>query len=76
MEKWEYLTIQLERGEEKGKVVSKKSWEAGHLTKQQNEYGQQGWELVSMFCPPLDMTFGNTGGDSTVFASFKRKVIS
>ena len=74
MEKWEYLTVELEKGEKRGKITSKKAWKADHLTKQQNEYGKQGWELVSQFCPPTDMALGFTDGDNKVFATFKRKI--
>ena len=74
MEKWEYLTIHLERGEKKGKVIQTVEWEPEYMTQQLNEYGQQGWELVSQFCPPFETTFGTSGGAAKVFATFKRKV--
>ena len=75
MEKWEYLTIQLERSAKKWKVFSTNSILAEHLSDQLNEYGQQGWELVSQFCPQQEMTLGFCGA-SGIYATFKRKIIS
>ncbi len=82
MEKWEYLTIQLQPkkiptgGIFKG-VTS--SWDAGYFSEQLNLYGRQGWDLVSCFT--TDGAIKNiadwqpTGTDG-VFAAFKRKTNS
>ena len=75
MERWEYLTVQLEKSEKKLKVFSTNSILAVHLSEQLKEYGQQGWELVSQFCPQPEMTLGFSGA-SGIYATFKRKVIS
>ena len=62
MEKWEYLTVELEKGT---------FWKADHLTRQQNEYGKKGWELVSQFITLT--TSGNSVDGNRLFATFKRK---
>ena len=82
MEKWEYLTIELTQTsttelDRKGreKVVSI-DWNAQGFSEQLNLYGQQGWELVSVFTTegwgqPVSLTV--IGGiTANVFATLKR----
>ena len=69
MDRWEYLTVELWGKEEKRKAT----WDAEYFTEQQNYYGQQGWELVSIFITPISDSAGNSCMHG-VFATFKRKV--
>ena len=50
--------------------MKERHWEADSMTRQLNEYGREGWELASQFCPSFDVL----GGDSLVFATFKRRL--
>ena len=79
MEQWEYLTIELEyRHEEefedkKGRLKTKTlSWSSAGFTKQLNEYGAHGWELVGFFYKESASGSGSWGTEKT-FATFKRK---
>ncbi|MCL2212635.1 MAG: DUF4177 domain-containing protein [Oscillospiraceae bacterium] len=83
MEKWEYLSIELEPkvelgGKKMDKIVSS-VWSAEHFTEQLNDYGKQGWELVSFFCIQAPIITGTTlatinNGTNGIFATFKRKM--
>lgn len=70
MEKWEYLTVELQQQTAgKGAYTNKQS-DVIVFTDQLNKYGSQGWELVSIFIP------SSLHGTTTegVFAAFKRKI--
>jgi len=77
MDKWEYLTVELQpKKEQTGKLLNPTSltWDANYFTEQQDELGRQGWEMVSCFCIEATITNGYSRGTHGVFAAFKRKI--
>jgi len=80
MDKWEYMTIQLQpKTMLTGKLLKQanSSWDANYFSEQLNRYGQQGWELVSCFATEGAIQIALTWhpqGTNGVFASFKRRV--
>ena len=72
MEKWEYSTVKLTAksiptGNRKNPTAL--LWDAEYFAEQLNPYGEQGWELVSIFT-----TIGGYGTHTTgIYASFKRR---
>ena len=73
MEKWEYLTIDLDKKPKEG-FFGVESWCAEYFTEKLDAYGEDGWELVSMFAPVESAMQGATE-TKHVFATFKRKLI-
>ena len=81
MIKWEYLTVELKEGsaeveEEalfsgKPKIVTRTGWYPQPFTEQLNVYGQEGWELVTIFYEESDSASGSYGTER-FFATFKR----
>ena len=74
MEKWEYLTVELERKVDGKGLAATKTWDAQSLSAQQNVYGQQGWELVCWLAP-TEGEFAGSAATKQVLATFKRKVV-
>ena len=73
MEKWEYLTVELDRITEKpGALKPRPPWDTKHITAQLNTYGMQGWELVGFFYREDGSLNGSLGTQNT-FATFKRR---
>jgi len=68
---WEYLTIKLKTkpGEKPGTAT----WDAEYINGQLCYYGQEGWELVSTFCPQELTEEKSRSGALSVFATFKRR---
>lgn len=64
--KWEYLTYVFNVGYS---LIKGPELDGGSFTEKLNEYGAEGWELVSLL--PLE---GNKGISATVHAVFKRPV--
>ena len=73
MDRWEYITIELEQVLVKGGFMQKAVHDTKSFNKQLNEYGQQGWELVNVFYTAPIALQGSRGTES-LFAAFKRKV--
>jgi len=72
MEKWEYKTVLLQK---QTGALGATSWKAEYFTEQLNEYGQQGWELVSQLSTNAkSATAGFSGYTSNIYATFKRKI--
>ena len=81
MVKWEYLTVELEKGSQqfeesalfsgKTKVVTKTGWYPIPFTRQLNVFGQEGWELVTIFHEESEAAEGSFGTER-FFATFKR----
>jgi len=76
MEKWEYLTVKLEKKVEGAGLLKAKTWDAQYFTEQLNTYGQQGWELASLFENVSTVVGGIGGKVEGVSAILKRKVSS
>ena len=72
MDKWEYLTIEIEQ-KVKGGTITKAVHDTRAYTKQLNEYGHQGWELVSIFHTTSQALSGSRGTEC-LYAAFKRKI--
>ena len=73
MDKWEYITVELEQTLVKGGFIQKAVHDTNAYTKQLNEYGQQGWKLVSTFyASPISVR--GTYGTQSIFAIFERKI--
>ena len=72
MEKWEYMTIELEQ-KVRGGTITKAVHDTKAYTRQLNEYGQQGWKLVSVFYAEPQALSGSNGTDC-IFAIFERKM--
>ena len=68
MTKWEYLTIELKRVKKDERTFADKIWKTEAITKELNEYGQKGWELVDF------IAVAKTPSDSQVFATFKKSI--
>jgi len=75
MEKWDYLSVELEQKTEGKGFTAKKIWDAQYFSEQLKNYGQQGWELISCF-PVSEQAGSGSGRTSRVFAMFKRKMQS
>jgi len=75
MDRWEYLTINLETAVvSAGKgFFSGSTWNTESISSQLNEYGQHGWELVGFFYRESTSSSGSWGTENT-FATFKRKI--
>ena len=77
MEKWEYLTVELEPIANKKMLrTSDKVWTAELITGQLNVHGQEGWELVACIRDYEVVNITNIAGHDTrkIFAMFKRKM--
>jgi len=73
MDTWEYKTAKLKKQDGEG-FFKTTAWTSESFTEQLNEYGQQGWELVSHFCTIAPAGGGSSSHTDAVFATFKRKV--
>ena len=82
MAQWEYLTVELRQGtvevprepNRRGvvKVDTVTGWLAEPFTEQLNVYGQEGWELVTIFQEHDNLIGGSGGSLLKIFATFKR----